>query len=76
VEDGSVEVDLPNQGTQYMFIINRVVLSLPGIFRLEIYPYRKRWRDAEKKGEKKRKPFCLPALQTPHHHTKLQFAFH
>ena len=35
VEDGSVAVDLPNLGSQHVFIL--IVFSLPGIIGLEIY---------------------------------------
>ena len=37
VEDGSVVVDLPNLGTQHVFILIELCFHCPGLFGLEIY---------------------------------------
>ena len=37
VEDGSVVVDLPNLGTQHVFILTELCYHCWGIFGLEIY---------------------------------------
>ena len=37
VEDGSVAVDLPNLGTQHVFILTESCFHCQGIFGLEIY---------------------------------------
>ena len=37
VEDGSVAVDLPNLGTQHVFILTELCFHCRGIFGLEIY---------------------------------------
>jgi hypothetical protein len=37
-EDGSVVVDLPNLGTQYVFILIELYFYCLGLFGLEIYP--------------------------------------
>jgi hypothetical protein len=37
VEDGSVEVDLPNLGAQHLFILTELCFHYRGIFGLEIY---------------------------------------
>ena len=37
VEDGSVVVDLPNLGTQHVFILIELCFHCRGIFGLEIY---------------------------------------
>ena len=37
VEDGSVVVDLPNLGTQHVFILIELCFHCQGIFGLEIY---------------------------------------
>ena len=37
VEDGSVVVDLPNLGTQHLFILTESCFHCQGICRLEIY---------------------------------------
>jgi hypothetical protein len=37
VEDGSVVVDLPNLGIQYVFILTELYCYCQGIFGLEIY---------------------------------------
>ena len=37
VEDGSIAVDLPNLGTQYVFILIELHFHYWGIFELEIY---------------------------------------
>ena len=37
VEDGGVEVDLPNLGAQHVFILTELCFHCPGIFVLEIY---------------------------------------
>jgi hypothetical protein len=37
VEDGSVAVDLPNLGTQHVFILIELCFYCQGIFGLEIY---------------------------------------
>jgi hypothetical protein len=36
-EDGSVVVDLPNLGTQRVFILTLLCFHCPGLFALEIY---------------------------------------
>ena len=36
-EDGSVVVDLPNLGTQHVFILIELCSHCPGLFGLEIY---------------------------------------
>ena len=38
VEDGSVAVDLPNLGAQYLFILMELCFHCWGIFGLESYP--------------------------------------
>ena len=37
VEDGSVVVDLPNLGTQHVFILIELCFHCPGLFGMEIY---------------------------------------
>jgi hypothetical protein len=40
MEDGSVGVDLPNLGTQHVFLLVELCFHCPGIFGLEIYRIR------------------------------------